>query len=302
MYAFYTYNATSTAAQVCSDITAMLTGTTDVNLLSASCTKATSSIYAATASGWELHDANGGAAAQCVRAPLSDEPGTYKYVGITVAATAITISLWNGWNAAAHAGVAPGANGGGYTIPAMTLGGALQIASTANGFILCSTVSSLPPVIVSEFTRDDAWRTTANGCLPVVAVSGSTSWGASAVAYAVSPFAATAYAATNPFTTKGLSAASTFASGAAAACMMAIGPPYGPGGFYTLDAAGAAANGIVSIRATNSVASGVYASGGDMSSKFPLYEVNFTTANNDSLMHGEIEYRTISRNMAVRYS
>jgi hypothetical protein len=302
MYAIYTYNATSTAAQVCSDITAILTGTTDVSLLSASCTRATSSVYAATAAGWELYDANGGGATQCVRAPLSDEPGTYKYVGITVAATTITISLWNGWNAATHAGVAPGATGGGYIIPGVTLGGALQIASTANGLIISSTVSSLPPIIVSEFTRDDAWRTTANGCLPVVAVSGSTVWSAPTVAYAASPLATTTHAATYPFTTKGISAPSTFATGAVAGCLLAIGPTYGAGNTVTLDAAAATVNGVMSVRASNGVSTGYYAIGGDMTSKFPLYVGTFTTSNNDSLMYGEIEYRTIGRYMAVRYS
>lgn len=104
MYAVYNYKAGSTQAQVLADLIAILTGTTNVASLSASCVQGNTSILATEAAGWSVFDAAAGANQQVLRA-LNQDGTTYKYLSITATSTtAFTFAMYESWNASTHVG------------------------------------------------------------------------------------------------------------------------------------------------------------------------------------------------------
>ncbi len=109
MYAKYITNTTSTQADILSDVVAILTGTTDVNTLSASCNKAVTEIHSTyDAAGWELHDAAAATNVKVLKAPVYDNPSKYKYLRIdTNTAGVITLATAETWNASTHVGTNP---------------------------------------------------------------------------------------------------------------------------------------------------------------------------------------------------
>ena len=106
MFVQYKTNTTWTPADLVSDVTAILTGTSDVNSLSASCDKANSALLAnTTAAGWSLHDNIGGADyARVISAP--DYTGSItKYVRIRYqAGYPLIFNISTTWNNVTHTG------------------------------------------------------------------------------------------------------------------------------------------------------------------------------------------------------
>ncbi len=105
MYAVYKYLNGATAANVLADVVAILTGTTDVNTLSASCDKVNSSIFSTNAAGWEMHDASAGTNSVVLKAAVHDNASQYKYMWLTTnTAGYFGCALYETWNATSHTG------------------------------------------------------------------------------------------------------------------------------------------------------------------------------------------------------
>jgi hypothetical protein len=104
MYAVYNYKAGSTQAQVLSDIVAILTGTTLVSSLSASCVQVNSSIVSTEAAGWSVYDASAGTNQQVLRV-LNQDATTFKYWGVQMTTTtAFTMTAYESFNSSTHVG------------------------------------------------------------------------------------------------------------------------------------------------------------------------------------------------------
>src|SRR5574343_619720 len=98
MYAKLQISGTATAAQVVTDIVAVLTGTTDVNALSAQIVKANSQIISTDPAGWTLvgdYLTTG----KVLSAPVADNAAQYKYVAIFTSGTSVAYQLGEGYNA-----------------------------------------------------------------------------------------------------------------------------------------------------------------------------------------------------------
>ena len=106
MYIQYKTTTSWTPSELMSDVTALLTGTTDFNTLSASCDKANCSMLASTISaGWTLYDNVGdGSYTRVISAP--DYSGaTTKYLKFRyVAGSPITFNQCSAWNNVTHTG------------------------------------------------------------------------------------------------------------------------------------------------------------------------------------------------------
>lgn len=105
MFAVYTYGASATQANVKADILAILTGTTSVGSLSASCVTASSSITTTyTTAGWSSYDTSAFTNGFAIRA-LQQDGVTYKYVGIDVtSSTVLTLHVYESFNSGTHTG------------------------------------------------------------------------------------------------------------------------------------------------------------------------------------------------------
>ncbi|MBF0097505.1 MAG: hypothetical protein HQM04_16690 [Magnetococcales bacterium] len=172
MFAKLVYNAGSSAANVLSDVVAILTGTTNVANLSAACNQAVSSITATVAAGWSVHDASAGSNAQAIRAPNADSG--YKYVVVdTNTAGAIFTKVWESWDNSAHTGtnLAYNSDATAYSQRLdLTNGGTLYIFASARFLMLASSVAAgwgSPtnggPSGCFERTRACVWDTPAFG-------------------------------------------------------------------------------------------------------------------------------------------
>lgn len=176
MYAVYAYKTAAVISEVMSDLMLLLTGTTDVNALGASCVKASSSILATEAAGWAVYDAAAGTNSQCVRA-LNQDGATYKYATVTIpSALILRVDGMESWNAGTHVGtnVVTGLNG---TI-STTAGGVLYIYCTPKNLLIFpwTSASTQMWVGVLEYPRGTVSPTTAYPChVTIYAVSG---WGA----------------------------------------------------------------------------------------------------------------------------
>jgi hypothetical protein len=105
MFALYYYNLGASQANILADLTAILTGTTDKELLSAACDKPSTSISNAyTDAGWELHDAAPAAGSKMLKALCQDNT-YYKYFGLDLnTAGQIKFAGAETWNADTHVG------------------------------------------------------------------------------------------------------------------------------------------------------------------------------------------------------
>ncbi|MBF0186006.1 MAG: hypothetical protein HQM06_16675 [Magnetococcales bacterium] len=145
MYAKYVYSAGSSQAQVLADVVAILTGTTDVATLSASCNKALSSITATVAAGWAVHDVSAAINAQALRAANADS-SSYKYVVIdTNTAGAIFAKVYESWDAGTHVGsnLAYNSDVASYAQRLdLSNGGTLYILASARFLLLASSIAA----------------------------------------------------------------------------------------------------------------------------------------------------------------
>lgn len=107
MYLQYKTNTTWLVSELMSDITAILTGTTDVAALSASCDKPNTSFLASTKpSAWTVHDPlTGDVNYSKILAAPDATAAVNKYIKIRyVASSGITFNVYSTWNAATHTG------------------------------------------------------------------------------------------------------------------------------------------------------------------------------------------------------
>ncbi|HIJ84109.1 MAG TPA: hypothetical protein HPQ00_07875 [Magnetococcales bacterium] len=105
MYCKYVYKAAATKANILADVVKLLTGETSLTNLSADCDTGASQLVTTVAAGWSLHDAAAGTNAQCLKAPLADDVGTFKYMVVDTNTTGyIYGKIYETWNATTHAG------------------------------------------------------------------------------------------------------------------------------------------------------------------------------------------------------
>lgn len=169
MYAKYVYNAGANNLQVLSDLILLATGTTDVNLLSASCSKASTTIISTIPAGWTLHDNAASSTSKVIKAPYVDNASSYKYVQILVdSATSLSVKGCEDWNATSHTGTNVVSNYGQFF--SATAGGVIYLFATARFFMIVGSygtyygdVSYNGPHIIAEYTRMQPWHTLASG-------------------------------------------------------------------------------------------------------------------------------------------
>lgn len=92
MYARYNFTAGSAYADILSDVTAILTGETNIANLSAACDQALTTIDARIPAGWTVHDAAADTDAKCLKAPHADDPTQFKYALIGQLPSILTLS------------------------------------------------------------------------------------------------------------------------------------------------------------------------------------------------------------------
>lgn len=181
MYAKLQISGTATAAQVVTDLVAVLTGTTDVNALSAQIVKANSQIISTDPAGWTLvgdYLTTG----KVLSAPVADNASQYKYVAIFTSGTSVAYQLGEGYNAggktlttatASH-GLISNHGSSAVTFPHGYTTFDLYITASARhiGFHTLSNSSGnyYPGDLcgVFECTRKDIWNTSSSGFLPAV--------------------------------------------------------------------------------------------------------------------------------------
>lgn len=181
MYAKLQISGTATAAQVVTDIVAVLTGTTDVNALSAQIVKANSQIISTDPAGWTLvgdYLTTG----KVLSAPVADNASQYKYVAIFTSGTSVAYQLGEGYNAggktlttatASHGLISNSASNA-VTFPHGNITFDLYITASARhiGFhTLTNSSGNYSPGDlggVFECTRKDIWNTSSSGFLPAV--------------------------------------------------------------------------------------------------------------------------------------
>lgn len=172
MHAVYSYKTTATTAQVLRDIILLLTGTTNLASLSASCDQATSAVNSTFGVG-NNNDYDAGASAnaqQCWRMSAWDVSTDYFYPALQITTTTLVIGGYTSWNTGTHAGAGgfTGTGSGSVTLALIgTTAGKIYIWTDGKGAVITSSASTYC-VAVLPITREDAWRTSAGGYLPVV--------------------------------------------------------------------------------------------------------------------------------------
>ncbi len=181
MYAKLQISGTATAAQVVTDIVAVLTGTTDVNELSAQIVNANSQIISTDPAGWTLvgdYLTTG----KVLSAPVADNASQYKYVAIFTSGSSVAYQLGEGYNAGgktlttatASPGLISNHSSAAVTFPHGQTTFDLYITASARhiGFhtLSNSNGSYYPGDLggVFECTRKDIWNTSSSGFLPAV--------------------------------------------------------------------------------------------------------------------------------------
>lgn len=169
MYARYDYNAAATLAQVVSDISLLLTGTTNKASLSASCNQTNTVIISTVAAGWSVFDAAAATNAQVLRA-LNGDGTTYKYMFFQLTATTLDVRCYESWNATTHTGTNLAAGYGTSSAFSTASGGTVFLfASVQYVHFLGWTGGTFGQTFsVMERTRASAWDTPANGVIPVI--------------------------------------------------------------------------------------------------------------------------------------
>jgi len=177
MYTKYIYNNTQTAANLLADLILLLTGTTDVNALSAGCDKASSQIFATVGAGWSVYDASAGTNAQCLRAVLADDATKYKYIVIDTNTTnKVLIKVYESWNSGNHTGTNLCYYSDSVTFcqqVALSSGGRIDISASVRHVLMFSYQSAVygdsgyhAPCGCMERTRLSPWDTVANAYPP----------------------------------------------------------------------------------------------------------------------------------------
>lgn len=184
MFFQYTYLPDTLAnmqTNVLADIVAIVTGTTNVNSLSAGCDKSNSLIVSDVPAGWTLHDAAAGTNARCVKAPIADDPAAFKYVVLdTNSVGNILQKLYYSWDATAHTGkfLAQYSDNGSFNqrvqSAASTVGGMIFGWVSARYMVMLSLISGWwgdqsynGPTIIAERSRMWQRDTVAAGIPPV---------------------------------------------------------------------------------------------------------------------------------------
>ncbi len=179
MFAKYVYTAGATAANILSDLAAILTGETDTANLSVSCDKPNSSILATIPAGWTLHDAAAGTNARALKAPLADNASAFKFVILDLnTAGYIQTKVYETWDTTSHTGtnLAYGSN---VTTASQqfstTLAGTVYLFASARFLLLFSTVNAVWGSSTNsgasgclERSRACPWDTPAAGWPPFV--------------------------------------------------------------------------------------------------------------------------------------
>lgn len=186
MYAKLQISGTATAAQVVTDIVAVLTGTTDVNALSAQIVKANSQIISMDPAGWTLvgdYLTTG----KVLSAPVADNASQYKYVAIFTSGSSVAYQLGEGYNAggktlttatASHGLISNYASNT-VTFPHGNTTFDLYITASARHIGFHTLINSAGNYYsgdlggVFESTRKDIWNTSSSGFLPAVQTNSS---------------------------------------------------------------------------------------------------------------------------------
>ncbi|MBF0108674.1 MAG: hypothetical protein HQL76_05825 [Magnetococcales bacterium] len=179
MYAKYVYNAGSTVANVLSDVTALLTGESDLNNLSTRCNKGQSALVADVAAGWLLHDATAGTNARALKAPLADNPNAFKFVVLDFNTSGYVLTkVYETWNNTTHTGTNLCANSDQTPFSQrldLTNGGVLHLCASARFLMIASfyggtwgSSSYNGPSGCFERTRVCPWDTVAAGWPPFI--------------------------------------------------------------------------------------------------------------------------------------
>lgn len=167
MRAKYIYNAGASQGNVLSDLIAILTGTTDVNSLSAACNKTTSYITSVVAAGWTVHDASAGSYQQVIKAPHAKNGALQKYVLVNFVNTGyVNIVGYETWDATGHTGT----NATGNTVASsyqpinLTTGGEISLWASARFIALASWLGGYwgdttngGVTIAAEYTTSHPW-------------------------------------------------------------------------------------------------------------------------------------------------
>jgi hypothetical protein len=178
MYAKYEYNSGATQANILADLVLILTGTTDVNSLSASCNKTTSSITATVASGWTVHDASAGSGKQVLKAAYVDNGSAYKFAELTVTSSELQIHVNETWNETAHTYTNRTGNTSYYQRWSSSNAGRFYLFSSARFLAIVgeyltnygeSSYSGM--TIVAELSRNQPWNTVGSGYPSVALVN-----------------------------------------------------------------------------------------------------------------------------------
>ena len=177
MFAKYVYNTASDVANVIQDIVDILTGETDKANLSAACKQSDTEIISTIAAGWTLHDDTAGTNAQVLKAPLADDPATFKYLKLNAVTTSyLRTEVWETWDEVAHSGtnMAYDSNNTSYSQRLdLTDGGTLYVFASARfAAFVSQTAAGYGHTSYSgvsgcfEHTRDLPFDTVANGWPP----------------------------------------------------------------------------------------------------------------------------------------
>ena len=197
MYAQYHYLPTATQAQVLADIALILTGTTTVTSLSASCDMPNTSIVSIVPAGWTSVDAAAATNARALSAPLVDSATPAKILVIDLnTANFLLTKVYESWNATTHVGTNLAYTSDLTTnAPALTLtaGGWIYISASARHCLIATMDNTLttfsPGAGIVEHTRNDPWNTVANAypCSAYLSMKnfGGTTSAASATTHAV---------------------------------------------------------------------------------------------------------------------
>jgi hypothetical protein len=181
MYAKLQISGTATAAQIVTDLVAVLTGTTDVNALSAQIVKANSQIISTDPAGWTLvgdYLTTG----KVLSAPVADNASQYKYVAIFTSGTSVAYQLGEGYNAGGKTLTTATASYGqisnhasnAVAFPHGYMTFDLYITASARHIGFHTLINSGGTYYagdlggVFECTRKDIWNTSSSGFLPAV--------------------------------------------------------------------------------------------------------------------------------------
>ena len=169
MFARYAFNKNTPLNDIQADLVSMLTGVTDPGLLVA-CDSARSEInVTANPAGWEVYDAVA-PGKTALRAPISDVPGSYKYLFIDSVSTAdyIRFTSYTDWDNVAHVGINPSYQTANYIYTNInitaTTSGFIYITASANHaiFYLNNGATWNGPYGITERSRRGEWDTPEN--------------------------------------------------------------------------------------------------------------------------------------------